>query len=80
MFQTILTGKVINGSIVEKASLYDGGSEPLLQSSSKMYLIKGDRVLVEDSMAGWCRVLYQTKVKIIKKWAQCRSINFSVNR
>jgi len=79
LFHTIMADKKITGTILEKTFLYDGGSEPLLQSSSKMYLIKGDRVLVEDSMAGWCRVSYQAKVKIIVKWAQCKSINFSAS-
>jgi hypothetical protein len=77
LFHAILAGKVINGSIMEKAFLYDGGSEPLLQYSPKMYLIKGDKVLVEDSWAGWCKVSYQAKVKIVDKWVQCKSISFS---
>ncbi|WP_152032255.1 hypothetical protein [Pseudomonas silesiensis] len=80
LFQTIVTEKKIKGSILEKTFLYDGGSEPLLQNSSKTYLIKGDSVLVEDSMAGWCKVSYQAKVKIITKWAQCKSINFSASK
>jgi hypothetical protein len=79
LFHSIIDNKKITGTILEKTFLYDGGSEPLPQNSSKMYLIKGDRVLVEDSMAGWCRVSYQAKVKIIAKWAQCKSINFSAN-
>lgn len=80
LFLTVVADEKVTGTIMEKTFLHDGGSEPLPEYSSKMYLIKGDRVLVEDTTAGWCRVLYQTKVKIIKKWAQCRSINFSVNR
>jgi hypothetical protein len=79
LFYTIIANKRITGTILEKTFLHDGDSEPLPQNSSKMYLIKGDRVLVEDSMAGWCRVSYQAKVKIIKKWAQCKSINFSAS-
>lgn len=77
LFYAILTGKVINGSIMEKAFLYDGGLEPLLQYSPKMYLIKGDKVLVGDSWGGWCKVSYQAKVKIVNKWMQCKSISFS---
>jgi hypothetical protein len=79
LFQAILAGKVIKGSIVEKASLYEGGSEPLLYYAPKMYLIKGDEVLVEDSRGGWCQVSYQAKVEVITKWVQCKSINFSAN-
>jgi hypothetical protein len=77
LFHAILTGKVISGSIMEKAFLYDGGLEPLLQYSPRMYLIKGDKVLVEDSWGGWCKVSYQAKVKIVNKWVQCKSISFS---
>jgi hypothetical protein len=79
LFYSIIADNKITGTILEKTFLHDGDSEPLPQNSSKMYLIKGDRVVVEDSMAGWCRVSYQAKVKIIKKWAQCKSINFSAS-
>jgi hypothetical protein len=77
LFHAILTGKVITGSIMEKAFLYEGGSEPLLQYAPNMYLIKGDKVLAEDSWGGWCKVSYQTTIKKITKWTQCKSINFS---
>ena len=79
LFHAILTGKAITGSIMEKAFLYDGGSEPLLQYAPKMYLIKGDKVLAEDSWGGWCRISYQTTIKTITKWTQCKSINFSAS-
>lgn len=77
LFHAILTSKVITGSIMEKTFLYDGGSEPLLQYAPKMYLIKGDKVLAEDSWGGWCRISYQTTIKKITKWTQCKSINFT---
>jgi hypothetical protein len=77
LFHTFSTDKKVTGTIVEKTFLHDGGSEPLPQHSSKMYLIKGDRVLVEDTTAGWCRISYQAKVRTITRWAQCKSINFS---
>lgn len=79
LFSSIIADKKITGTILEKTFLYEGASEPLPQYSSKMYLIKGDRVLVKDSTAGWCKVSYQTKVKMITKWAQCKSINFSAS-
>jgi hypothetical protein len=77
LFHAILTSKVITGSIMEKTFLYDGGSEPLLQYAPKMYLIKGGKILAEDSWGGWCRISYQTTIKKITKWTQCKSINFS---
>ncbi|MNP12864.1 hypothetical protein D3C76_1051170 [compost metagenome] len=79
-------GKVVSvcakfnmSSILEKTFLFDGGSEPIQQSKTKMYLIEGDRVLVTDSTAGWCKVSYQARIKMITKWAQCKSINFSAS-
>jgi hypothetical protein len=76
LFHAITADKEITGTVLEKTFLYDGGSEPVQQSPTKMYLIDGDTVLVTDSMAGWCKVSYQSKIKIITKWAQCKSINF----
>lgn len=78
LFHSIIADKEITGTILEKTFLYDGGSEPVQQSPTKMYLIAGDRVLVTDSIAGWCKVIYQAKVKPITKWTQCKSINFQV--
>ncbi len=79
LFHIIIAGKKITGTILEKTFLYEGGSEPIQQSPTKMYLIDGDRVLVTDSTAGWCKVSYQTKIKMITKWTQCKSISFSAN-
>ena len=77
LFHTIIADKKITGTILEKTFLYEGGSEPVQQSPTKMYLVDGDRVLVTDSTAGWCKVSYQAKVKIVDKWVQCKSISFS---
>lgn len=77
LFRAIIADKEIPGTVLEKNVLYDGGSEPLLQYSPKMYLIKGDKILVQDSWAGWCKISYQAKVKIVDKWMECKSINFS---
>ena len=41
-----------------------------------MYLIKGDEVKVEASMAGWCKVSHITKIKPNTMWVQCKSIAF----
>jgi hypothetical protein len=79
LFRAMLAGNVANGSIVEKAFLYDGGLEPLLQYVPQTYLVKGDKVLVEDSWGGWCKVSYQTKIKMITKWTQCKSISFTAS-
>ena len=79
LFYSIVADKEITGTILEKTFLFDGGSEPIKQSKAKMYLIEGDRVLVTDSTAGWCKVSYEAKIKMITKWAQCKSINFSAS-
>ncbi len=79
LFYSIIADKEITGTILEKTFLFDGGSEPIQQSKTKMYLIEGDRVLVTDSTAGWCKVSYQARIKMITKWAQCKSINFSAS-
>ncbi|MNQ42527.1 hypothetical protein D3C85_562320 [compost metagenome] len=79
LFYSIIADKEITGTILEKTFLFDGGSEPIQQSKTKMYLIEGDRVLVTDSTAGWCKVSYEAKIKMITKWAQCKSINFSAS-
>ena len=78
-FQAVNSSASIKGTIKEKTFLYGGGAEPTMQDPSKMYLIKGDQITVEDSMAGWCKVSYAAKTKLITMWVQCKSIVFSKN-
>jgi hypothetical protein len=79
LFYALVEGKEIMGTILEKAVLFDGGSEPLQQSSTEIFLNDGERVLVKDSTAGWCKVFYQVKAKTDVKWVQCKSIGFSAD-
>lgn len=79
LFHAVNSSTSIEGTIQEKSFLYGGDAEPALQDPKKMYLIKGDRVSVEDATAGWCKVSYQSKMKLIKMWLQCNSIGFSSN-
>lgn len=67
----------ISGVVKEKSFLYGSDTEPVIQEPSRVYLIKGDEVAVEQSMAGWCKVSFVTKVKRVQKWMQCKSIAFS---
>jgi len=78
LFRVVHLSTPIEGVIQEKTFLYDdyGGSELSLNNSKRMYLIKGDRVTVKDSTAGWCKILYAGKAKPITMWAQCKTINF----
>jgi hypothetical protein len=60
----------------DKAPLF---SAPDLAATSRMYLVKGDKVeVVDDSKSanGWCRVRYVTKTgKTIEKWVQERDLD-----
>jgi len=76
LFRVVHLSAPIEGVIREKTFLYGSDSEPSMQSPKNMYLIKGDRVTVKDTTAGWCKVLYAGKAKPITVWAQCKTINF----
>lgn len=73
-FQVAASTLPVKGVIKEKTFLYEGESEPAMQSN--MYLVSGDQVTVKDSLAGWCKVLYAAKAKPITKWMQCKMIFF----
>jgi hypothetical protein len=79
VFKAVNSSDSITGTIKEKTFLYDGDTEPTLQAPSKMYLVKGDQITVKDSMAGWCKVSYAGKEKLIAMWVQCKSIAFPKN-
>jgi hypothetical protein len=79
LFRAINSSTKIMGTVQEKTFLYAGDSEPALQDPKKAYLIKGDQVTLADSMAGWCKILYQGKAKLITRWAQCKSIVLAEN-
>ena len=79
LFRTVSSSSLIRGTINEKTFLYGGDAEPAVQDPSKKYLIKGDQVSVEDSVAGWCKVSYATNAKTISMWVQCKSIVFTNN-
>lgn len=77
LFKAVRSGVKIKGTIQEKAFLYTGSSEPSAPDPKKSYLIKGDQITLEDSIAGWCKILYQGKNALISKWMQCRYIDFT---
>ncbi len=77
LFQVVNSSASVKGTIKEKAFLYGGDSEPVIQDPSKMYLIEGDQVTVEDSIAGLCKISYEAKTKPITMWVKCNSIIFS---
>jgi hypothetical protein len=74
VFRVVTSPAPVRGVIKEKAFLYGGENEPTTQDPSKMYLVRGDKVAVKDSMAGWCKVNYKSKSNEIRMWVQCKSI------
>jgi len=56
--------------------LYGSEAEPALQDFKKGYLVRGNTVTLEDSMAGWCKALYKASEMLAVKWMKCRSIVF----
>jgi hypothetical protein len=78
LFRAFSSSAIITGTVIEKTFLYSGEAEPASQDPNKSYLVKGDRVTLEDSMAGWCKVSYKAH-ELRAKWMQCRSIAFAEN-
>ena len=79
LFDFICASVSVSGVVQEKAFLYGGDVEPSVQDPKGMYLIKGDKVMLEDSTAGWCKVSYLGGGKEIKRWMQCKSLIFGKN-
>ncbi len=77
LFEVVRSSASVKGTIKGKAFLYEGDAEPVIQDASKMYLVKGDQVAVVDAMAGWCKVIYSAKAKILTMWVQCSSVKFN---
>jgi hypothetical protein len=74
LFDVVRTSSSVEGVVREKSFLYRGDSEPSFKTG--MYLIKGDKVKVEDSTGGRCKVTYAAKLKSITMWIDCKSIFF----
>lgn len=55
-----------------KAYLYDESS---IRGKTKKYLIEGDRAVVEEVTAGWCKVNYVKGRKITKMWLLCSALD-----
>jgi hypothetical protein len=75
LYRARVDQREISASVSEKAFLYEGALEPFVQVKAKKYLIKGDRVLVLDATAGWCKVSYGPPEKNIVMWLQCKSLS-----
>ena len=77
LFDFLYASSPVVGVVKEETFLYRGGVEPSEQDPKGMYLISGDEVMLEDSTAGWCKILYLGGGKEIKRWMQCKSATFS---
>lgn len=77
LFSAVNSSALISGVIKESAFLYGGETEASWQDPKKSYLVKGDQVVVKDSVAGWCKIYYNSKkTKPVTMWVQCKSITF----
>ncbi|MBR8330185.1 hypothetical protein KDW69_00790 [Burkholderia ambifaria] len=56
----------------KKSYLYDDSS---IKNKTNKYLIKGDRAVVEDVSAGWCRVKYSSGKVPLDMWLACESLD-----
>lgn len=60
-------------TVIDKAKIYSSMS---VANSTKMYLIKGDKVKPEEVSAGWVSILYVTaKGKEIRGWVLCEKVD-----
>lgn len=76
LFNAANSASRLEGVIRENTFLYEGDHAPAIQDRSKIYLTKGDLVVLKDSVAGWCKVSHAGKVKTVEMWAQCQAIAF----
>jgi hypothetical protein len=76
LFNAANSASRLEGVIRENTFLYEGDHAPAIQDRSKIYLTKGDLVVLKDSVAGWCKVSHAAKVKTVEMWAQCQAIAF----
>ena len=76
LFNAANSASRLEGVIRENTFLYEGDHAPAIQDRSKIYLTKGDLVVLKDSVAGWCKVSHEGKVKTVEMWTQCQAIAF----
>jgi hypothetical protein len=77
LLRSLMANSSLSGTVITKAFLYEGGDEPDVLPLSKMYLLKGDHVTVQDATAGWCKIKYVKKADTINKWMRCSALDVS---
>jgi hypothetical protein len=55
-----------------KSYLFDDSS---IKNKTNKYLIKGDRAVVEDVSAGWCRINYSSGKVPLDMWLMCTALD-----
>lgn len=65
-------GSGISVKVKFKAYLFD---EPNIRGRTKKYLIKGDRAVVEEVAAGWCKINYSEGANPINMWLMCDALD-----
>ncbi|WP_269508463.1 hypothetical protein [Burkholderia sp. IMCC1007] len=65
-------GNKIPVVVNRKSYLFEDSS---IKSKTRKYLIKGDRAVVEDVSAGWCRVNYSSGNTPLHMWLMCGTLD-----
>lgn len=65
-------GNKIPVIVNKKSYLFDDSS---IKNKTHKYLIKGDRAVVEDVSAGWCRVNYSSGKAPLDMWLMCTTLD-----
>lgn len=76
MFKSVETSTPVSAIVRKRTALYGGDLEPATWDVSQRYASKNDRVTLEDSMAGWCKVSYTAEIAPIRMWLICDAISF----
>lgn len=71
LFDLSSSSHTLTGTIGSKAFLYNS---PVPQDKTRKYLVKGDKVTIEDATAGWCKVTYAGNKKPLQMWTHCSAI------
>lgn len=58
--------------VKSKTYLFDESS---IRGKTKKYLLEGDRAVVEEAGAGWCKIKYEGGVKPIRMWLMCSALD-----
>lgn len=78
IFKSVELSTPASAIVREKTALYGGDLEPATWEVSHRYASKSDRVTLEDSMAGWCKISYVAERMPTRMWLICDAISVLV--